>query len=122
MATKSYKDLPAYQKAYKLCLDVYSVTEAFPKQDIFGLVAQMRRSAVSIPSNIAEGNRRKSRKEYVRFLSIAPGSCAELETQISLSTDLKFLTPEVGKKLLEKVEAAGRLIYKLAVSLDTQNG
>ena len=81
---QSYKDLLAYQKAYELALEVYKVTNKFPKEEAYGLVSQTRRAAISIPSNIAEGYRRGSRKEYIQFLNIAYGSAAELETQISL--------------------------------------
>jgi four helix bundle protein len=89
MQIKSYKELTAYTKSYELVKSVYKATATFPKEEIYGIVAQMRRSAVSIPSNIAEGYMRGS-KEYVQFLRIAIGSCAELETQLSLSKDLGF--------------------------------
>ncbi|MFA6450845.1 MAG: four helix bundle protein [bacterium] len=85
---KSHKELIAYQKSYHLCLDVYKITKTFPKEEMYGIVSQMRRAAVSIPSNIAEGYARKNRTEYIQFLRIACGSLAELETQLSLSKDL----------------------------------
>ena len=97
---KSYKDLIAYQKAYKLALEIYRITQKFPDSEKYGLSMQMRRAAVSIPSNIAEGYRRGSRKEYVQFLRIAFGSHSELETQISLSVDLKFLSREEKDSVL----------------------
>jgi len=80
MKMQSYRDLIAYQKAYQLTLDVYKTTKSFPREELFGVVSQMRRSAVSIPCNIAEGYCRNHRKEYVQFLNIAFGSCGELET------------------------------------------
>jgi len=86
---KSYKDLIAYKKGYQLALDIYRITQKFPKEELYGLSSQMRRAAVSIPSNIAEGYMRGS-KEYIQFLKIALGSCAELETQLSLSKDLRL--------------------------------
>ena len=99
---KSYRDLLAYQKSYKLCLEVYKVTDGFPNGEVYGLVPQMRRAAVSIPSNIAEGYRRKSRKEYIQFLRVALGSLAELETQISLSKDLDFYLIRNGRKSMRR--------------------
>jgi 23S rRNA-intervening sequence protein len=81
---ESYKDLlTAYQKAYDLVLRVYEATNSYPRKEIYGLVSQMRRSAVSLPCNIAEGYRWRSRKEYVQFLHIALGSCSELETLLA---------------------------------------
>ena len=113
----TYKDLIAYQKAYRLALEVYRATSKFPKSEQYGLAMQMRRSAVSTPSNIAEGYRRGSRKEYIRFLRVAFGSCSELETQISLSVDLKFLLDNDKKILLGLVNDVGRLLTNLIKSL-----
>lgn len=90
---KSYKDLIVWQKAYALSLFIYKVTSEYPKEEIFGLVSQMRRASVSIISNIAEGNARGT-KEYIQFLKIAFGSGAELEVQIELSKDLNLLKKE----------------------------
>ena len=114
---KTYKDLIAYQKAYKLALNIYKYTNLFPKTEIYGLVSQMRRSAISIPSNIAEGYRRKSRKEYIQFLSIAYGSSGELETQISLSHDLAMLSESDFIDLQSLNEDVSKLLYKLIKSL-----
>ncbi len=91
MRTKSFKDLIVWQKSYKLVLEVYKATGGFPKFEIYGLSQQMRRSAVSIPSNIAEGYGRRHKAEYNHFLSIAYGSLLELETQFLLASDLKYL-------------------------------
>jgi four helix bundle protein len=88
-----YKELIAYQKAYALVLQIYKLTDTFPKAELYGLSCQIRRAAVSIPSNIAEGFMRGSR-EYVQFLKIALGSAAELETQLSLSKDLGYCSVE----------------------------
>ena len=78
---KKYKELKVWKKAYKLCLDIYKVTKRFPKEEIYGLTSQIRRSAVSIPSNIAGGYGKKTTSAYGRFLYIAYGSVCELETQ-----------------------------------------
>ncbi len=93
MMTKSFRDLVVYDKAYRLVVEVYRVSRLYPKEELYGMVSQMRRCAVSIPSNIAEGYRR-GRNEYVQFLKIAHGSCAELETQLMLSYDLGFIKKE----------------------------
>lgn len=89
MALNSYKDLIVWQKAMELVKEVYSLTEHFPKDELFGLRSQMERAAVSIPSQIAEGYLRRHKKEYVQFLSIALGSAAELETQILVCKSVK---------------------------------
>jgi len=85
MKVRSYKDLSVWQIVMQLVVECYRVTDTFPRSEEFGLKSQMRRAAVSIPSNVAEGNVRHSSNEYCRFLSIALGSAAELETQIELA-------------------------------------
>lgn len=86
----TYKDLIVWQKSIALVVEVYKLTDGFPKTEIYGLVSQMRRCSVSIPSNIAEGRRRCSAKDFRRFLTISFGSGAELETQIIISKKLNF--------------------------------
>lgn len=120
MAVRSYKDLIVYQKSFKLCLKVYEMTEDLPKSELYGLTSQMRRAAVSIPSNIAEGQRRRYRKEFIQFLSIALGSCAELETQVSLSIELKYIARDYGKTVLQDLDEVNRLLYKTIRSLETK--
>lgn len=90
----SYKDLIVWQKSMHLVVEIYKLTEKMPKEEIYGLTSQMRRAAVSIPSNIAEGRRRGGKNEYKQFITIAYGSGAELETQIELLKQLPF-----GKEL-----------------------
>lgn len=114
---ESYKDLLVYQKAYKLTLAVYQVTKKYPKEEIFGLVSQMRRSAVSIPCNIAEGYRRGHRREYIQFLHIARGSCGEIETLLSLSKDLGFIDPKNFDALYREQDEVSRMLYALTRSL-----
>jgi len=89
MQIQSYKELEAYKKGIELVKVIYKITKTFPKEEMYGMTSQIRRSAISIPSNIAEGYMRGHR-EYVQFLKVALGSCAELETQLSLSKDLEF--------------------------------
>ena len=114
---KSYKELTVYQKAYELSLRVYKITEKFPAEEKFGLISQMRRAAVSIPCNIAEGYRRRSRKEYIQFLHIALGSCSELETLISLSKDLKIIADRNYYDLQLLQEEVSKMLYRLINSL-----
>jgi four helix bundle protein len=114
---QSYKDLIVYQKAYKLALETYQVTKSYPKEEVYGLVSQMRRSAVSIPCNTSEGYRRGHRKEYIQFLYMAHGSCAELETLLSLSHDLKLISKDIFDKLYELQEEVSKLLRSLISSL-----
>jgi four helix bundle protein len=113
----SYRDLFVYQKSFELCIKVYKCTEGFPKSELYGLTGQMRRAAVSIPSNIAEGHQRRGRKEFLQFLSVARGSCAELETQISISITLGYISDEKGNALLNEAYNVSGLIYKTMQSL-----
>lgn len=111
MRTRSFKDLIVWQKAYKLVLEMYRITKDFPKSEIYGLAGQMRRASVSLPSNIAEGYGRKHETEYKRFLSIAYGSLAELETQYLLAIDLEYLNKsEIIEQLLKEV---GSMLYRM---------
>jgi len=91
---KNYRDLIVWQKSIGLVINLYRLTDRFPKNEFFGIVAQIRRSAVSIPSNVAEGFGRKSDKEFIRFLKIAMGSIFELQTQIYISFGLNFINQE----------------------------
>ncbi len=88
MYIESFKELIVWQKALIVVKEVYRITALFPKEELYGLVSQMRRSAVSIPSNIAEGKKRKTKKDFIQFLHIAEGSAAELETQMLIAKDL----------------------------------
>lgn len=92
MAIHSFKDLDAWKEAHQLVLLIYKLTKLFPKEELFGLVSQMRRAAVSITSNIAEGFCRQSYKEKVQFYSVALGSVSELQNQIQIARDVGFLT------------------------------
>lgn len=113
----SFRELKVWQKSYDLSLAVYSVTKTFPKEETFGLSSQIRRSAISIPSNISEGHARKSKKEFTQFLYIAYGSSAELETQIQLAFDLKYINKnqylEINFLLVEVRKMLNSLISKV---------
>ena len=110
-----YEDLIAWQKAYALVLAVYRVTERFPSEERFALVAQLRRAAVSIPSNIAEGFGRQTRSDFLRFLDMARGSAYEVQTQLRLAFDLNFASPE--SQVLEDVAEVIRVLNGLISSL-----
>ncbi|WP_144892012.1 four helix bundle protein [Flavobacterium tiangeerense] len=89
-----FKDLEIWKKSRFFCSKIYTVTSSFPNEEKFGLTNQLRRASVSIPSNIAEGSSRQSNKDFTRFLEIAIGSAYEIETQILISSDLGFITPQ----------------------------
>jgi four helix bundle protein len=118
---RSYKDLTAWQTAYQLALDVYRASGRFPERERYGLTAQLRRAAVSIPSNIAEGYGRRTRPDYLRSLHIAYGSVCELETQLLLATDLGYLTAESSKSLLQSAGDVERLLKALIRALDKED-
>jgi four helix bundle protein len=106
MYIKTYKELIVWQKSILLVKEIFLITDKFPKTETYGIVAQMRRAAVSIPSNIAEGYGRKSIKDYTRFYAIAYGSSLELETQLIIAKELHFLTETNfinAEQLLEEV-------------------
>ena len=118
---KNYKDLKVWQKSYELCLEIYRITAKFPKEERYGLTSQIRRSVVSIPSNIAEGYGRKTTKDYIRMLYISYGSVCELETQILLAGDLDLIEKgELGtlKKDIAEIE---RMLKALIKSLENKH-
>lgn len=110
--------LIVWQKSHELVLKLYEVTKDFPKDEQFGLTSQIRRAAVSIPSNIVEGKARGSNKDFKRFLLIARGSLEELKYQILLSNDLNYINEDTYKDLLNTTKEVGRLLNGLMVSLD----
>jgi four helix bundle protein len=118
---KNYKDLKVWQKSYQLCLEIYKATKTFPKNEGFGMVSQMRRAALSMPSNIAEGYGRKTTPEYLRFLYIAYGSMCELETQLLLSGDLGYLNKESLSELQRDIGEVERMLKALIKSLENKH-
>jgi len=117
MGIKTYRDLDIWKKGIELVKDTYKLTEKFPKQEMYGLVSQMRRSAISIPSNVAEGFRRCHNKEYKQFLYTSLGSCAELETQITIAKELKYIQEDKEAMLLERLDHICRMISNLLKKL-----
>jgi four helix bundle protein len=118
MLIKSYRDLEVWKKSRKIVSEVYKLTKTFPKEELYGLTSQLQRAAVSIPSNIAEGKSRRTTKEYMRFLDIAYGSLAEVETQLYIACDLGYTTEKKIENLLDRYAEIGRMINGLLNSLD----
>ncbi len=114
---ESYEDLEVWQRGMALVEGIYAITRSFPGEERFGLTAQLRRAAVSIPSNIAEGWGRSSRKEYVRFLSIARGSLYEVRTQIGIARRVGYLSDEQEQTFREDAEVLSRMLLSLLRSL-----
>jgi len=113
----SFKELRVWQRSYALCADVYRLTNRFPHEERFGLTAQIRRAAVSVPSNIAEGYSRDTTRDYIRFLWMARGSLAELETQLMIAAELQFTGREASGGMLAEVNEIQRLLNALIRSL-----
>jgi len=114
---KNFKELKVWQKSYELCLDLYKITNEFPEMEKYGLIAQIRRASIFIPSNIAEGYGRDSLKEYIHFLYNAYGSICELETQILISFDLRYIKKEKFDIILESIKEVERMLMALIRSL-----
>lgn len=110
MATFTFQNILAWQKAHEFSLIVYEITSLFPEEEKYGLVSQFRRAAVSVGANIAEGYKKLSKADKLRFLNIAEGSMAECMNYILLSKDLGFINDEQFTKLCETINSAGRLL------------
>lgn len=117
-AIKSYKDLLVWQKAVVLLKEIYQVSRTFPKEEIYGITSQLRRAALSVISNIAEGHARRSTKEYLRFISIAYGSLAEAEAQLIVCFELGYITSEVKNELDKKISEIGKMMNGLIRALE----
>jgi four helix bundle protein len=121
MGSQSYKDLMVWKKSIALCTQVYKACEMFPKSELYGLADQMKRSAVSVPSNIAEGQGRQHVKEFLHFLFVASGSLAELDTQRIIAENLHFISSEESMKLDTSITAIRKMLYALTQQLKTKN-
>ena len=113
----SYKDLTVWQKSITFCTEIYKITKGFPNDERYGITSQIRRSAVSIPSNIAEGYRRAHRTEYIQFVRIAYGSGAELETQLIICNNVHYLNNAEYENLANMLEEIMKMLNKLISSL-----
>jgi four helix bundle protein len=120
MGVRSYQDLISWKKSIELVTHIYCVTQSFPKQETYGLTNQIRSAAVSIPSNIAEGQGRLSRGEFKQFLGHARGSVFELESQVLIARNLGYLKFEDAAALIERINEIGRLLNGLLESLDRE--
>lgn len=110
--------MKVWQKSYELCLEVYKSLKKFPLEERYGLTLQMRRSVVSIPSNIAEGYGRRGKQEYIHYLYVAYGSYCEFETQLLLSSDLGYIKKEAFEKIFEMAREVERMLKALIDSLE----
>ena len=118
MPIKSHKDLNVWKESMDLVEDIYSISKNFPKEEMYGLTSQMRRCAVSVPSNIAEGAGRKGAKEFARFLHISLGSLSELETQFEIAIRLKYVPNEIDTQtIFDKIIYIRRMLSKLIKSI-----
>lgn len=117
METRQFRDLQVWQRAMALARKVYSLTDAFPTTEAFGLASQIRRAAVSVPSNIAEGRGRMGDKSFALFLSQARGSLYELQTQVELAGDLGLVEPRRAQEVLREADEIARMMHGLLASL-----
>lgn len=121
MDIKDFRDLKTWKLGKQLVLEIYLISEKFPRHEVFGLTAQMRRAGISIPSNIAEGFNRHYKKEYIRFLYIALGSCGELQTQTEIAFELKYMTDRNKEKLLEQIDHESKMLRNQIKKLENSS-
>ena len=118
MKIKSYKDLKIWKRSIVLVKNIYDITSLFPNEELYGLTSQLRRSGISIPSNIAEGFTRYYNKEFRQYLYIALGSCAELETQLIIANRLNYLEADIKSKISNDLEVICKMITNLIKKLN----
>ena len=116
---RSYRDLVVWQKAVDLCVEAYRLAKKLPKEELYALSDQIRRAAVSVPSNIAEGHARHSRKDFAHFLTISQGSIAELETQLYLAVRMDMLAESDVDSLLQLSGEVSKMLMSLRTKLST---
>jgi four helix bundle protein len=121
MKVNSYKDLIVWQKAMDLAAEVHVLSKSFPKEEVYGLASQLRRAAVSVPSNIAEGQARQSTAEFLNFLSIARGSLAEVDTQVILAQRFRYITAETTAKAFSLIVEISKMLSSLRAKLATNH-
>ena len=114
---KTHKDLDVWKSSINFVTNIYKITDTFPEKEVYGLISQIRRSSVSIPSNIAEGAARNGKKEFKQFLYIALSSAAEVETQIIISEKLNYLKEDEAKMLLDSLNNISKMLFGLIKSL-----
>jgi four helix bundle protein len=114
---QSYRDLVAWQKAMNFVMEVYRITKSFPRDEVYGLSSQLRRAAVAIPTNIAEGQARFSANDFFYFLGRGRGALVEVETQLMIAQNLSYFSPEQGQQLLDKAAEVGKILNGLIASI-----
>lgn len=114
---QNFRDLKIWQLGKEIVAEIYKITRGFPPEEVYGITTQMRRAAISIPCNISEGHSRRATKDYQRFLKMAAGSCAELETQVEIGLELGYLKTQPCEILMEKIEHERRMLRKLISKL-----
>ena len=114
---KSFRDLRVWQQSMKLVETIYRLTKSFPKHETYGLMSQLQRATVSVPSNIAEGHTREHLREYLHHISMAQASLAEVETELELANRLEYVTPSDMNEVLQEINSLGRQLYALRNSL-----
>ena len=117
MTIQNYRDLIVWQKAMDLAEEIHRLSKTFPREELYGLTSQIRRAAVSVPSNIAEGHARQSTAEFRNFLSISLGSLAEVDTQQLLAQRFEYLTPEQATKATQLMEEIAKMLHSLRAKL-----
>lgn len=117
----TYKELIVWQKSYEFCVLVYKSTESFPVKEVYGLTSQIRRASISIPSNISEGSKRGTKKDFCQFLRVAQGSGAELETQLLLAKDLGYLKEKEYTQLNLLLDSVMKMLTVFIQKLSTSN-
>ncbi len=118
---QNFRELSVWEKSHRLTLNIYKTTTSYPKEERYGITSQMRRSASSIPSNIAEGCGRNSQPQLAHFLNVALGSASELEYQIILSKDLEYINTKIYNDFTEKVVEIKRMLSSLSQKVKTEN-
>ena len=109
----NFKELLVWQKSVQFVTEIYVVTKDFPSEEMYGLTSQLRRASISIPSNIAEGNSRRSKADYIQFLKIARGSCAEVETQVHIAKNLNYINDGTFSNVILKLTEIAKMINGL---------
>ena len=121
MKAQHYRELIVWQRAMQLVKEIYNLSKKLPKEELYGLSSQMQRAAVSVPSNIAEGQARDGKKEFIQFLKIARGSKAELQTQLLICVDIGYLSESEINTAMNLAEETGKMISSLILKLTADN-
>lgn len=116
----SFTDLRVWQNGVKLFLEIHGATKGFPREELYGLTTQLRRAAMSVPNNVAEGKGYNSKKDFVRFLYMARGSCLEVQSELMIARELQYLTKEAASKLLTDAFTLGRELNALISAIESR--